>query len=109
MKGLYYKALIEISKNDLEKARQTLLEALEDNSIKTTNEYSLTVMALARVEYSIGDYKAAIKAYKKIPDTSLSYADATYEQIFAHYKANDLSSAYEQAKIYVQKNPSAEK
>ena len=103
MKGLYYKALIEISKNDLEKARQTLIEALEDKSINTTNEYSLTVMALARVEYSIGDYKAAIKAYKKIPENSLSYTDATYEQIFAHYKANDIISAYEQAKIYVQK------
>ena len=109
LKGLYYQALIEITNGKLEEARRTLLEALEHKEGSTTaEEYAIAQIALARVSYTIGDNKEAIKYYKAVSKNTSSFVDASYELIFTYYKAKDFKNAYKQSIDFVRENPNHE-
>lgn len=109
LKGMYYQALIEVSKGDLETARQILLAALNHKGGNTTpDEYAIAQIALARISYTIGDHKEAIQYYQSIDRKTSSYTDASYEMIFSLFKQGDSKKAYDQAKKFVEENPSHE-
>lgn len=83
-RSLFYKALIELSSNNLDEAYELLVKAEETAREKDLSGYhDQTVLALARIEYHRKNYNESYSWYKKISEKSSDYQTALRETIHA--------------------------
>ncbi len=66
-------------------------EAPSTHEIKRFEE--LAILSMARVFYSVKQFKKAIKYYDKIEPESLHWLDSLFEQSWAYFQINDFSKA----------------
>lgn len=106
IKGSYYEALILISNEQLEPARQKLEHVLSIRDMDLNRqEYAIAQLALARIAYTQGDYETATTTYLAISDQTNSYTSARYELILSSYKEGKTADAYKYAKDFLERNP----
>ncbi|PID38468.1 MAG: hypothetical protein CSB49_05305 [Proteobacteria bacterium] len=70
---------------------RTAKEAPKAAEIKKFEE--LSKLSLARVFYSVGQYKLAIKYYDLIPQASRNWLQSLFEASWAHFQRNNFSKA----------------
>ena len=61
----------------------------------------LAWLALGRVHYEVGNYDAALEAYRNIPAGSAYFADQLYEMVWAYIKQGDWEGALQQTEIFL--------
>ena len=66
-------------------------EAPKTNEIKRFEE--MAILSMARVFYSVKQFKLAIKYYDMIDPASLHWLDALFEQSWSYFQINDFSKA----------------
>lgn len=99
VKAMYLKGVVLVRKNEAGPASEAFKEVLRflrDNTerIPDASRYiNMTIMALARIFYSTGQYETAVRYYDQIPEDSAEWLDSLFEKSWAYFQLGNFARA----------------
>jgi tetratricopeptide (TPR) repeat protein len=97
VRGRYLAGVIYVEQKKAREAEQSFKDVLRYVSSRGVDEpelrrfRDLSVMALARMFFTVGNHRAAERFYKRIPRTSELWLDAMYEMSWAYFHLGDYT------------------
>lgn len=102
-KSLYLKALLVLSQKDEAQAEDFLSQAIQADPEGSVRDQAR--LALARLAVKNGRRETALKYYALIAETSWSFKDATFEQVYVLLDLHQDAKARAEAMLYLAKWP----
>lgn len=99
VKAKYLKGVSYVRKRDYKSAIEEFNEILRflrggGSDIPEKNKYQeMTILTLARILYSMGEYEEAIRRYDLIPDTSERWLESLFEKSWAYFQIGNYARA----------------